>query len=131
MSWFPFLIASEVDPSLQAAFTDLDRSIREASYGVRDELTAATFAVDADGVPVDTDVKDAIMDATRAQLAFWAETGDDSGALAQVGGGSILSVTLPGGAGAKTAREKAEARRAPAVESILRSCPGIEWSVGY
>lgn len=126
--WFPFLTEAGLPAELSALG---DAGIRAASYRVRDELNTARFDVDQEGNPTDPDVKEAIKDATLAQLAFFAETGDMTGAAAQNGGGSILSVTMPGGAGTTDVRAKQDARTAPAVSEILRGCPGIEWAVGY
>lgn len=132
--WFPFVGVDDIG-DLAAAFEDPGHSVRMASYRVLDELRTATFEVhaagDAEGRPVEAAVTDAIKDATKAQLAFWAETGDESGAGAQNGGGSILSVSLPGGAGTTSIAAKREARVAPAVSEILRAAPGIRWGVGY
>lgn len=129
--WFPYAEAGDIPAHVADEFEDLDSALRDASYRVRSALKTARFDVDAEGHPTDDDVATAIKAATRAQLAFWSETGDDSGAGAQNGGGSILSVSLPGGSGATDARTKQEAREAPAVDDILRSCPGITWGVGY
>lgn len=132
--WFPFVDVSEIG-DLAEAFDDPDHSVRMASYRVLDELRTASFEVhaagDAEGQPVETAITDAIKDATKAQLSFWAETGDESGAGAQNGGGSILSVSLPGGSGTTSIAAKQEARIAPAVADILRATPGIRWGVGY
>ncbi|MEW1706984.1 hypothetical protein AB0230_07055 [Microbacterium sp. NPDC089190] len=132
--WFPFVEVSEIG-DLAAAFEDPAQSIRTASYRVFDELRTASFDVhaagDDEGHPVDWHVTAAIKDATKAQLSFWAETGDESGAGAQNGGGSILSVSLPGGGGTTSLAAKQEARVAPAVAEILRAAPGIRWGVGY
>lgn len=130
--WFPFISTSDVSDGVAAAFDDLDQAIRNASYRVLDELRTASFEVrTSDGQPVDPTVTDAIIDATKAQLGFWAETGDESGAGAQNGGGSILSVSLPGGSGTTSVTAKQEARMAPAVAEILRAAPGITWGVAY
>lgn len=130
--WFPFIEESDLDEELAAAFTDPTHSIRTASYRVLDELRTATFEVrTSDGQPVDGTVTEAIKDATIAQLSFWAETGDETGAGAQNGGGSILSVSLPGGSGTTSIAAKQEARIAPTVADILRAAPGIRWGVGY
>lgn len=132
--WFPFVEVTEIG-DLADAFDDPDQSVRNASYRVLDELRSASFDVhaygDDEGRPVDVNVTAAIQDATKAQLAFWAETGDESGAGAQNGGGSILSVSLPGGAGTTSIAAKREARVAPAVSEILRAAHGIRWGVGY
>lgn len=129
--WFPYAEASDVPESVAAELEDVAFSIRNASYRIRDALRTARFAVNEDGHPTDDGVATAIKDATLAQLAFWAETGDTTGAGAQNGGGSILSVSLPGGGGMSDARAKQDALDAPTVEMILRSCPGIAWGVGY
>lgn len=133
--WFPFVEESDLTGDLEGAFADPARSIRNASYRVLDELRTATFEVhnggEHDGHPVAEHVGEAIKDATLAQLSFWAETGDESGAGAQNGGGSILSVSLPGGSGSTSLTDKREARIAPAVSEILRACPDIHWGVGY
>lgn len=129
--WFPFLEESDVPEHVAEEFEDLESALRDASYRVRSALKTATFDVDSDFRPTDETVATAIGDATLAQLAFWAETGDSSGAGAQNGGGSILSVSIPGGSGSTDARTKQDAREAPAVDDILRTCPGISWTVGY
>lgn len=129
--WFPFLAPEDVSDGVAAAFDDLAAEIRRASYRVRDELLTATFDVDQDGNPIEDAVREAIQDATKAQLAFWAETGDPSGAGAQNGGGSILSVSLPGGSGTTDAATKQAARVAPTVGEVLHNCDGITWAVSY
>lgn len=129
--WFPYATEDKVPASVAAELEDVGFALRTASYRVRAALQTARFDVDAEGRPTDAEVQTAITDATLAQLAFWAETGDTTGAGAQIGGGSILSVSLPGGSGTTDARTKQEAREAPAVDEILRSCPGIDWEVGY
>lgn len=128
--WFPYAAARDVPASVADELDDVELSIRTASYRIREALKTARFDVDADGRPTDAAVAEAIRDATIAQLAFWAETGDTTGAGAQSGGGSILSVSLPGG-GATDARAKQDALNAPNVDTILRGCPGIDWAVGY
>lgn len=129
--WFPYATAAEIPASVAAELDDVEFSLRSASYRVRAVLLSARFEVDAESRPTDAAVATAITDATLAQLAFWAETGDSTGAGAQLGGGSILSVSLPGGGGTTDARSKQDAREAPAVDEILRACPGIDWVVGY
>lgn len=129
--WFPFLVEADVPTTVAAAFEDLTAAVRSASYRVRDELKTARFEVDEEWRPVDAGVVTAIEDATLAQLAFWAETGDMSGAAAQSGGGSILSVSLPGGSGTTDPAAKQAARVAPAAAEALRNCDGIEWAVTY
>ncbi|MBW1639233.1 hypothetical protein G3H63_09130 [Microbacterium resistens] len=131
MAWFPYATKDDVPAHVAEELDDVETALRSASYRVRDALKTARFEVTEAGKPADTDVADAIRDATLAQVAFIAETGDETGAGAQMGGGSILSVSLPGGGGALDARAKQEARTAPAVDEILRSCDGIAWEVQY
>jgi hypothetical protein len=129
--WFPYAQPSDIPESVASELDDAAFALRNASYRIRDALQTARFAVDDDGRPTDEGVATAIKDATLAQLAFWAETGDTTGAGAQNGGGSILSVSLPGGGGTTDPRSKRDALDAPNVETILRGCPGIQWGVGY
>ncbi len=129
--WFPYAETADVPASVAEEFDDVEFTIRTASYAIRNALKTARFDIDADGRPVDAAVATSIKDATLALMAFWAETGDSTGAGAQNGGGSILSVSLPGGSGTTDARSKQDARDAPSVEEILRSCPGIDWAVMY
>lgn len=133
--WFPFITEADLPDSLDGAFADVEQAIKDASYRVLDELRSARFDVydsgENAGHPVDDSVSTVIQDATIAQLRFWAETGDDTGATAQTGGGSILSVSLPGGGGTKNAADKQESRVAPAVTEILHTCDAITWGVGY
>ena len=133
--WFPFITEEDVPASLDGAFLDVEQAIKDASYRVLDELRSARFDVLDSGVnaghPANEAVTAVIKDATIAQLRFWAGTGDDTGATAQTGGGSILSVSLPGGGGTKSAADKQEARVAPAVAEILHTCDAITWGVGY
>ena len=75
-----------------------DSRLRRAS-GVIDGLTRhSIFVADVDGYPTDVDVSDVFRDATCAQVAFWDETEDVTGAEAQGGSFSIGSVKI-GGAG--------------------------------
>lgn len=129
--WFPYAEASDVPAGIAEDLDDLEHALRTASYAIRNVLKTASFEVDDEGRPADDHIAEALKDATLAQLAFWSETGDPTGAGIQGGGGSILSVSLPGGSGTTDARTKQDARDAPAVEEILRSCPGIDWAVRY
>jgi hypothetical protein len=129
----PFLSVQEVPERLKDEFddyADLTDVIRQASRVVRDELKTARFAT-VDGVAVDQLVIDALREATIAQMSWWSETGDISGAGVQLGGGGIGSVRLPGGNATNVARERRTARTAPEVAQILRDCEAIEWNVSY
>lgn len=51
--------------------------LREASILVRDACRADVFDVLPNGLPEDDDKREALQDATCAQAAAWAATGDD------------------------------------------------------
>ena len=92
-----------------------DSLLRRAS-GVIDTLTRHSyFLADADGTPTDTDVLDVFRDATSAQVAYWQETGDITGAEAQGGSFSIGSVKI-GAAGDTSSKQS---RIAPEAVQIL------------
>jgi len=91
--WFPYAEAADVPASVAEEFDDVAFTLRTASYAIRSSLKTARFDTDTDGRPTDSDVEACIKDATLALMAFWAETGDSTGAGAQNGGGSILSVS--------------------------------------
>ena len=92
-----------------------DSLLRRAS-GVIDGLTRhSAFLVDVDGYPTDIDVLDVFRDATSAQVAYWEETGDITGAEAQGGSFSIGSVKI-GAAGDTSSKQS---RIAPEAVQIL------------
>ena len=89
--------------------------LRRAS-GVIDTLTRHSyFVANAAGTPTDTDVLDVFRDATCAQVAYWEETGDITGAEAQGGSFSIGSVKI-GAAGDTSSKQS---RIAPEAVQIL------------
>ena len=98
-----------------------DSLLRRAS-GVIDGLTRhSKFASDVDGYPTDIDVSDVFRDATCAQVAFWDENGDPTGAGSQDGSFSIGSVSIgargrSAGSGAPDAQQS---RVAPEAVQIL------------
>lgn len=102
---------------------DLNAKLRRAS-GVIDGLTRrARFEVDEDGYPADSDVADAFKEATCAQVAWWDDTDDVTGAGSQDGTFSIGSVTI-GARGRSTgngAPDAGESRIAPEAISILHN----------
>lgn len=51
--------------------------LREASILVRDACRADVFDILPNGLPVDDDKREALQDATCAQAAMWATSGDD------------------------------------------------------
>ena len=102
---------------------DIDQQLANASRMlVAEVFRLCWFEVDEDGYPSNTLVREAFRDAVCAQVAWWGELGDSTGAAA-VGWGSVRlgsaqlsrSVTATSGA-ASPAREVA-----PAVWDALRS----------
>lgn len=80
--------------------------LREASLVIDEALLGAIYDTDTAGMPTATTVVEALRDATCAQVAWWSETGDVSGAVAaspwtSVSAGSVsLSGRAPGGGSA-------------------------------
>lgn len=95
------------------------RLIRRASLHIDSLLTTAVYTVDEDGGPVDLPVIEALRDATCAQVAWWVETGDVTGASAQWQGVSAGSVSLTRGYKAGSSNTGQEARTAPEAIQIL------------
>lgn len=101
----------------------INARLRRAS-NVIDGLTRhARFAVDADGYPTDAAISDAFRDATCAQVAWWDETDDITGAGSQEGTVSIGSVSI--GARGRTsgngAPDASTSRHAPEAIEILQN----------
>lgn len=68
-------VSAAVWASVNAA--DVDRLLARATELVDDHCFGA-FAVDSDtNLPTDTDVADALRDATCAQVEFWVEVGEE------------------------------------------------------
>lgn len=101
----------------------INARLRRAS-SVIDGLTRnARFAADADGYPTDEAISDAFRDATCAQVAWWDETDDITGAGSQEGTLSIGSVSI-GSRGRTTgngAPDAASSRHAPEAIQILQN----------
>ena len=74
------------------------------------------------------DVRRALRAATCAQVAWFNDTGDTSGALGVLGSASIGSVSLGAGVGASSAR-LGETRYAPEAVSILRAAGLLQRTV--
>ena len=70
----------------------------------------------------------AFREATCAQAAWFAETGDTSGALGVLGSASIGSVSLGAGVGASSAR-LGDTRYAPEAASILKAAGLLQRTV--
>lgn len=101
--------------------TPTDSKLRRAS-GVIDGLTRnSRYDVDEDGYPTDPDVTDAFRDATCAQVAWFEETDDPTGAGSQDGTFTIGSVSI-GARGRSTgngAPDAASSRISPEAVEVL------------
>lgn len=95
------------------------RSLRRATGIIDDLLITAIYDVDADGLPTDADVIAALRDATCEQVAWWIETGDETGAQALYASVSIGSVSLSRGPGA-SGSSASSSRISPDAAKILR-----------
>lgn len=88
------------------------------SSGVIEILTrTAVYETDDEGLPTDIDVQDAMRDAVCAQVAYFLETGDASGAAAAAPASSIGSLSL--GGKAQAGRDLQESRYSPEAIEIL------------
>lgn len=72
----------------------LTRSLARASQLVDWLLVTAVYATDSAGLPTDPDIREAVRDATCATVAWWEDTGDDTGAATRYTSAGIGSVTL-------------------------------------
>lgn len=100
-----------------------DALLKRASATIRRLTLTASYDVDEAGLPTDPAVKQAFADATCAQVAWWDDTDDVTGAESQAGPVKIGSVSLGGsgvGGGASNTRNAATARYAPEAIDILR-----------
>lgn len=80
------------------------------------------FAADADGLPTDSLVRQAFTNAVCAQVAWWDELGDSTGAMAAGWGNvSIGSVSLGRSVTTVSADSSPARQVAPEVWDILRS----------
>ncbi len=53
--------------------------LRSASYRVADATKTAVYDIGTNGLPADVDLRDALRDATCAQVAVWAALGNTPG----------------------------------------------------
>lgn len=78
---------SDLEAWLDPVPADAVRRLRSASAQVLYATRGAVYEVDADGLPVDAELKTAMRDATCAQVALWAQLGiDPDGAAVSVAG---------------------------------------------
>lgn len=72
----------------------INAKLRRASIVVDGLTRRSVYAVDEDGYPTDPDIADAFRDMTCAQVAWWDDTDDVTGAGSQAGTFSIGSVSI-------------------------------------
>ncbi|MEV5720831.1 hypothetical protein AB0L41_43790 [Amycolatopsis mediterranei] len=107
------------------------RQLARASQLVEWLLVTAVYLTDTAGYPADPDVRAAVRDATCATVAWWEDTGDDSGAAARFTSAGIGSVNLTRAttaaaatpAGAQVARLSAEAMQILTTAGLLGDGP--------
>lgn len=113
----------------QPAPSDADRLLARASEDIDDALRAAVYDTDTAGMPTDQSVRDALSDATCAQVEYQQATGDDgSGAAGRWGSVSIGPVSLSDRR--DTPRAGGDLDLAPRAYRALRRAgllPGVIW----
>jgi hypothetical protein len=81
----------------QTAPADIERLLARASQDIDDALLTALYDTDADGMPLEAEVIDALRDATCAQVEYQQETGDTgTGAAGRWDSVSLGPVSLSG-----------------------------------
>lgn len=102
---------------------ELNARLRRAS-GVIDGITRLSrYLTDEDGYPTDAGITEAFTNATCAQVAYWLETDDPTGAISQEGSFSIGSVSIGavGRSAGNGAPDEQGARIAPEAIEILQT----------
>jgi hypothetical protein len=88
----------------------INAKLRRASIVIDGLTRNSRYDLDEDGYPTDADVSEAFKNATCAQMAWWDDTDDVTGAVSQEGTVSIGSVSI--GARGRTAGNGAPAAQA-------------------
>jgi hypothetical protein len=114
---------------------DARRKLRRASRRVANYIRLAVYAADdVTGMPTDATIIAAVRDATCAQVEWWMETGDETGAGAQYQQVSIGSLSLGRGySSAGSATGPSQTLSAEAIEHLQRAgllSPDV-YSAGY
>lgn len=104
--------------------TNADRLIRAASNLVREATMTDVYATDADGLPTDTAIADAMRDAVCAQVENWVALGVDPVAGPAGTGGVVTSTQLLSGSVqyatyAKQAEDRAAATTTLCADAVL------------
>lgn len=114
------------EPALEAEVAPM---LRRASALVDNLIMTARYRTDAEGMPTEERVREALRDATCAVVAWWAETGDASGASGQYASVSLGSLSLERTPGthpgdAQAGRVAPEAVQVLATAGLLSQAPG-------
>ncbi|MGD6762047.1 hypothetical protein ACOKM5_24240 [Streptomyces sp. BH097] len=108
---------------------DADRLLERASEDVDDALTTAVYATDTAGMPTCPTTRQALADATCAQVEYQLATGDDgTGAAGRWDSVSIGPVSLSGRKDGPSAAGDVDL--APRAHRALRRAgllPGVIW----
>lgn len=104
--------------------TDGERLLKRATELVDEALLTATYATNASFTPIDTDVTDALRDATCAQVEYWMAGDEEDDILGPLQGVALGGMQLQYGAGAN---RSTPTYLAPRAWRLLRACPGIVW----
>ncbi|MEU0039955.1 hypothetical protein [Streptomyces sp. NPDC006333] len=111
----------------QAAPTGAERLLTQASRDIDDALLTAYYCTDADGMPTDPDIVEALREATCAQVEYQQETGDTgTGAAGRWDSVSLGPVALSGRKDAPTGPQGLDL--APRADRALRRAgltPGV------
>ncbi|MFE4057404.1 hypothetical protein ACFXP3_14090 [Streptomyces sp. NPDC059096] len=108
---------------------DADRLLANASDDIDDALLTAVYRTDDAGMPTDPTVLTALAEAVRAQIEYWAATGDDgTGAAGRWDSVSLGPVSLSGRKDAPTAAGDVDlAPRAHRALTRAGLLPGVIW----
>ncbi|MET9253753.1 hypothetical protein [Streptomyces sp. NPDC003717] len=108
---------------------DADRLLARASEDIDDALLTAVYRADSAGMPTDPKVATALTEAVRAQIEYWAATGDDgTGAAGRWDSVSIGPVSLAGRKDAPAAAGDVDlAPRAHRALTRAGLLPGVIW----
>lgn len=106
--------------------------LESASATVAHLTRAATYQATSDGYPADGDLADVFAAATAAQAVYTAETGDPTGAGAEMGSMTLgpLSLTARPGGGQRTLNAAVAGLTAPKTVEILAAHGLLNGAVG-
>lgn len=105
-----------------------DLTLRRASRAVDRIVRGAEYDVDDAGLPTDPQLVDLFAEMVAEQVAWYAETGDETG-IAALSGGSIGRVTLPTVGGGRESASTAAV--APNARDLARNSGLLMWRVRH